>query len=215
MNPQFPKGRAPTTGGAAPSKKKSKPKADGIEFDSLDEVMFYRWLKDARALRLVEKVRIHEPADKWVLSNDLIAETVAGDRRKILHPHTYSPDFIVHFSELGMRTIVADAWPKVLLCPGMLTRSGGLLIDVKPSFSPYGNDTERLFSVNRKWLAQRYNLLVVRAVMERLAARTFRPSRTPSGRVSTKWPDRPTASEYLRAHPNAQPDLFNGDPLAF
>lgn len=195
-----------TGGGSSTTKKKrKKPTIQGVEFDSNEEALFWRWLEDARRAGLVKSWRAHDAKDKWQL---FPVERNPRTDRVIYRGHSYSPDFVVYFTALGWNTLVRDLWPVAFKNPGGKTASGGLLIDVKPGFSPYGNDSERLFSVNRKWLRQRFGLIVAKAVVSDIAEKTFGPSKTITGAKSRKFDESKTATAYVAAHDESQPKLF-------
>ena len=119
------------------SRSNMKIECDGHKFDSNEEYEFYLWLVEAKSVGLVHSFT-HHP-DSFVLS-----DKVAHNGKHLLRKHFYTADFKVKTTEdIGLRGGVDDFT---------------YFVDVKGGFNLYNNHRE--FSINQKWLFQKFNIFI-------------------------------------------------------
>ena len=164
-----------------------KPEYNGITFDSPDEVELYHWAEEALDCKLITNFDYQRPT--WQLSDPVIevipqfgkrGQPIKDKTRTVLQGSTYTADF--HFHGIVDFLPISE------------------FLDVKPKFS-VRNDTARLFSLHRKWLYQRYNVLVHSVVPFELFQKTWAPELarlTPVKRQPRKqYAALPTVQEFV------------------
>lgn len=134
--------------------KKNKFLYDEISFDSNEEVQMYKWLEDCTELGLVLHFE-YQPQPF------LLSEKVLINNKSALQKHIYTPDFKVQFSQ---NPIVKQLFPFT---------QNQVFIDVKGGFSIYNNHSQ--FSVNRKWVYQKYGVYVYKVEVQKLFKKSFVP----------------------------------------
>jgi hypothetical protein len=161
--------------------KESKFKADGIAFDSQEEVEFYHWCKEAQEHGYITDFVYHpEPfvlakRASYKREEKLIRKTKIVDVF-LLNPHEYTPDFIIvptaKFSELehGLRES-EDQTNYLFRRP---QKAPKIFIDVKGDYDIHHSNRE--FSINQKWMYEKYKIFVNKVVPEKFFARTWVPA---------------------------------------
>lgn len=167
------------------------PKAEynGFTFDSPDELELYFWLEEALEHDLICGFTYQGPT--WQLAEPVIetieqfgakGQKIKPKQRVVLKGVTYTTDFHI----IGAKDFVPI----------------NEYIDVKPKFSRRDSDAAK-FSILRKWLYQRHQVLVCSLVPWDLFNVTFAPAEarvTPKKREPRKhYCDLPTVEEFAKA----------------
>ena len=180
--------------------------ADLAPYRSKEEIYFLWWLDELKEAGFIHKY-YYEPRS-YILSEKEMRKTVKQlktkekiEERELLKKHEYTPDFVIIWS------VSADL-PFLTLLESMdLFSQGGIycqrqgvdfqsFIDVKGTFNQRRGDQE--FSLNRKWMYQRYKIFVNKVVPSKLFERTFTPDRylyTDSGNGFRKLKYKPKTLE--------------------
>tara|TARA_R100001244_G_C5141484_1_gene127979 strand:+ start:322 stop:861 length:540 start_codon:yes stop_codon:yes gene_type:complete len=164
-------------------------------FDSPEERWFYAWCTEAKAQGSVKSFTYHPPS--ITLSEKVTVKVEKQLKTKVktidkflLHPHTYTPDFILEFSKH-----FEDAFKDKL----RLNYDGLCYIDVKPKFAGQHNNSAVTFPITRKWLWDKHKIFVNIAVPETWFKHTFVPVVVAKGirkdRLK-KWQDYKLLKEY-------------------
>lgn len=147
---------------------KIKPTYNGIEFDSNEEIEFYMWIQEAVLNDLIYE-HYYQP-EEYILSTKkirLVEKKLKTKTKKVekhlLHPHKYTPDFSVYLTATGL-----DLIP--FICAEGIENA---IIDIKGSFNQHGGDRE--FSINQKWVYEKYGVFVNKVVPEKLFKATWVP----------------------------------------
>lgn len=148
--------------------KESKFTADGIYFDSQEEVEFYHWCKEAEAHGYIKDFLYHAESyplsDRVAVQEEKMLKTKVKTVEKfLLHPHEYTPDFIIYPTEKFLE-FDHDLRPYFEM----------IFIDVKGGFGIYHNQRE--FSINQKWMYSKYGIFVNKVVPEKFFKRTWVPA---------------------------------------
>ena len=156
--------------------KKSKiAEYSGITFDSNEELIFFYWLEEA-IYRGFIKYYVYQP-DSYILSDDIfkvvlvikkkkikkeIITSLEMVNKKIINGHIYSPDFKIEFSDLFLdyyKNKFYSSWSSVFK---NIDDLGICIIDIKGTFARNGG--ERSFSINQKWVYQKYGVYINKIV---------------------------------------------------
>jgi hypothetical protein len=158
-------------------------KADGINFDSKEEMEFYHWLCEAKEHGLVETFSYHPYSfklyDGLKYTQVIQLKTKTKTReRTLLKPHVYTPDYMVlpvKGSLLDGNSIfrrVDEEHPFIIEVKGMYLQN------------------ER-FPLNQKWVHQIHGIYVDKVVPQKLFLKTWVPAKcliTPhTGKPCATW----------------------------
>lgn len=159
--------------------KRSEIVYNGMEFDSKEELQFFYWLEEALANDLV-KAFSYQPSEFFLSDKLSMSRTVVSKKGKcsekeytVLQPHIYTADFKISFTNKFIDLIKdtdAEKYFKYLL-----TIDKDIFLDIKGSFNRNGGD--RVFSVNQKWVYQKYNVFVHKIVPYDLFNATWCPEK--------------------------------------
>ena len=122
---------------------------NGITFDSPEEREFFWWLEEAQELGLVESFVYQPPpfellpAVKMDITVQLKTKTKVVPKT-ILRPHHYTADYLVY--PVGHLPLIGTP----------------IWLDIKGGGNIYGN--EREFSINRKWVWDKYGIYINKVV---------------------------------------------------
>lgn len=136
----------------------------GIRFDSKEELDVFEWILEAKDLGFVSGFE-YQPK-----SFELFAGLKNERGKFIVRPHVYTADFRVSFT---------DAW----LCFRKANRikvfdrvdERTVFMDVKGAYSIY--DDGRSFTINSKWVLDKYGVYVWKVVPLKLFEKTWLPKR--------------------------------------
>jgi len=164
-------------------------------FDSPEERWFYAWCCEAKANGSIKSFQYHPYPITLSERVSIKVEKQLKTKTKIvdkflLHPHTYTPDFIIEFLKP-----FEDTFKDKL----RLTFNGSCYIDVKPKFAGVHNNSAVTFPITRKWLWNKHKIFVNVAVPETWFKHTFVPVVVAKGirkdRLK-KWQDYKLLKEY-------------------
>jgi len=158
---------------------------------SEEEYDFYYWLLELQKLGIVSEIR-YEP-ESFVLSEKVTIPVIKTLKTKtkisektLLRTHEYTPDFVF---------VLEHRLPVSVFIPD----KGMIYVDTKGDFKGKfdRHDAKRRFSVDQKWMYQRYQIYVNKIVPKILFAKTFVPhaSRGVTGR---RFSGLPHPEEFLR-----------------
>ena len=170
-------------------------------FDSPEEKWFYAWCCEGKSNGIVKSFQYH-PAPLSLsgkvttkVEKKLKTKTKVIDKF-LLHPHTYTPDFIIDFSQS-----FEDAFKNKL----RLYYDGLCYIDVKPKFAGVHNNSAVTFPITRKWVWDKHKIFINVAVPETWFKNTFVPLVVSKGirkERLKKWESYKLLSEYGEFPPN-------------
>jgi hypothetical protein len=136
-----------------------------MEYDSKEEEAFDAWLHEAEKANIVTGIRYHP--EPFLLSRrvSMKVKEILKTKTKIidkflLHPHKYTTDFSFSISSRNLSNF-------------FITYSGVCFVDIKGSFSKHGD--QKQFSINQKWVYDKYGIYINKVVPEKLFTRTFLP----------------------------------------
>lgn len=148
-----------------------------INVDSNEEIQAFYWLDTCKENGLVDYYT-YQPKTFALSDAVYIQEKVVSKKGiektvnvKLLNEHVYSPDFMIKFSKKFIDLIEENKYLKRLF-RGIDLRNN-VYIDVKGSF--LRNDAGRSFSINKKWMFYKYDILIVKFVPEEIFKETFCP----------------------------------------
>ena len=182
------------------SKGKEKPTYNGIEFDSIDEVQFYIWLRDAQKAGLIGKWDYHPPTIQVLPSyTENIVETVqlktktkiVEKVKTVLHNASYTPDFIIHsINDSRIRKFFR------------VSCDGKYWVDVKGKFSGSAHGGEmKYFSLLTKILWYLKKIFINKTIVRDLTSNTFCPDElkvTKTGKPSAVFKGHKTLKEFMK-----------------
>lgn len=134
------------------------------EFASDEEYHFHLWLTEAMEYGLVSSVQYQPPpfplCDRKAVPIEKQLKTKVKVVEKFLcHPHSYQADFLIQVP-----------YP---FCGAFFPESGDIWIDTKGGFMNRGAKQE--FSINQKWVMDRYKIYINKVVPEKLFKQTWVP----------------------------------------
>lgn len=132
---------------------------EGINFDSNEQIDFYKWLIQAKNNSIVEDF-VYQPQAFKLFDQGVFNGKI------ILRPHVYTPDYLVLFNQ--------DFFQKSSILRGIFKYSDKQhYLDVKGGFNSYGSHTD--FSINRKWVFSLYQKYVYKIQIDPFFQKTFVP----------------------------------------
>lgn len=139
------------------------------DFDSQEEYHFYHWLMEAEKKELVSDI-LYQPY-KLELSPRFSVEYKKQLKTKtkicdkfLFHPHSYTPDFCFNpfYGWLDQYFINTAYLGKITVW-----------VDVKGTFNRFGDSKQ--FSINQKWVYDKYEIYIEKIVPEKLFKETWVP----------------------------------------
>lgn len=128
-----------------------------LEVDSIEEQDFLNWLCEATNLKIILDFQ-YQPKT-YILSESIKYINVFGKENTLFQEHKYTPDFKITLCP----TINLELSKEFHIFKDQLSnKEVSVLIDVKGMFAK--NDGGRSFSINQKWMYQRYKLYVYKLV---------------------------------------------------
>ena len=125
--------------------------------DSQEECDFIAWCSEAAQLNII--IDYEYQPKPFELSQSITYTNIANKKRVLLRSHEYSPDFMVRFNPQSSR-ILSDAFK--LSIEQLSLDSIDVFLDIKGTFMR--NDGGRAFSINQKWVYQKYNIFIQKIV---------------------------------------------------
>lgn len=149
--------------------KKSTIVYNGLELDSNEELQFMYWIDEAIATGLIYSYK-YQPI-VYTLFNNVIGKNSNNKDIIIIKEHIYTPDFEIIFTKKFFDLYILNKWYKVFKYLDDINKE--VLIDIKGTFSRNGGD--RVFSINQKWVYQKYNTYIHKVVPFNLFKITWCP----------------------------------------
>ena len=167
-----------------------------VEVDSLEEVEVFEWLLKAKELGII--VDFEYQPSSYVLFDGAKYKDSKGKDRCLFRDHIYSPDFAITFG------ISNDRLLQEFKCPVINEKNNTakIVVDVKGVFM--SNGSGRSFSLNQKWVFQKYGIYVYKLVPKDF----FKKFGITESLLYTKKTKKPS-SKY-RGYP-AMEDMFRKD----
>ena len=161
---------------------------DGFEFDSRDEIKFYKWLRSLQKKGLIEGIYPHgktytlfEPVKREVIK--VLKTKTKVEEKTLLRGANYTCDFIITFPE-EWRSILFEyhdsKWLKndpVFIANRVENMPPFCIIDVKGIIPDRYNKSDSLakFSMTQKIMYEVHGLFVQKVVCDKLFEKTFWP----------------------------------------
>lgn len=181
-------------------KGKEKPSYNSIEFDSIDEVQFYIWLRDAEKAGLIGRWEYHPPTIQVLpaYKEDIVdivqlkTKTKVVEKVKtVLHNASYTPDFIIH-------SIPNEEVRKHF----RISQDGKYWVDIKGKFSGSVHGGEmKYFSLLTKVMWYLKRIFINKIIVRDLTSATFCPDElkvTKTGKPSTIFKGHKTLKEFMK-----------------
>lgn len=155
--------------------KKSKIVYEDLELDSKEELEFIYWLNEGKDAGLI-KSYIYQPPEYLLFDKIVVTKRLKKGKKEVdkevtlLNSHIYSPDFNIFFSDKFLELCKNNEWNKIFK---VLENDKPLICDIKGSFSRNGGD--RSFSINQKWMYQKYGIYINKIVPADLFKITWVP----------------------------------------
>lgn len=160
---------------------------DFTEVDSKEEVYFSWWLDELLSAGFIESWGYH--SETFALSDRVqyqvrrqLKTKIRVDDMLLLHPHTYTPDFVVRWEKKadGVFYNNVESGKDLRECP-IVAQAGTSHIDIKPKAWGRGDSFMALFSVRQKWVYDKHGVFIQPVVVTGKAGalfeRTFVPER--------------------------------------
>lgn len=125
--------------------------------DSQEECDFINWCSEAASLGFITDYE-YQPKP-FLLFDSTTYINIDNKKRVLLRSHEYSPDFMVRFNPQLSR-MLSNAFK--LSSQQFSLDSIDVFLDVKGTFMR--NDGGRAFSINQKWVYQKYDIFVQKIV---------------------------------------------------
>ncbi len=129
---------------------------NNIDVDSLEEVEVFEWLLEAMKLGIV--VDFEYQPSSYVLFEGAKYKDSKGKERCLFRDHIYSPDFSITFDVSNVRLLDEFKLPVI----DDNRKTAKIVVDVKGAFMTNGSG--RSFSLNQKWVFQKYGIYVYKLV---------------------------------------------------
>lgn len=145
------------------------------DFKSKEELIFAEWLSEAKDNKLVEDWSYEEKTFELISSKSFLEVVELKTKSKILKrslhaSSSYTPDFKVILTELGMTTF-KDVFKKAILSS---KGSRIIYIDTKGEYDRRQGDG-RFFSLVRKVLYDKHGIWVEKVVPKKIFPKTYAP----------------------------------------
>jgi hypothetical protein len=163
---------------------KQKPVYKGVEFDSREEIEFYMWLEEAFEHELITGSE-YQPKSYCLSKKQTRMELKQLKTKKkrvekhLLHPHKYTADFRFGLTRKGKEIALPFIYNEVIEedydeLGKIYFRHYNAVVDIKGSFNQHGGDRE--FSINQKWVFDKYGVYINKVVPEKLFKATWCPA---------------------------------------
>ncbi len=129
---------------------------NNVDVDSLEEVEVFEWLLEAMKLGIV--VDFEYQPSSYVLFEGAKYKDSKGKERCLFRDHIYSPDFSITFDVSNVRLLDEFKLPVI----DDNRKTAKIVVDVKGAFMTNGSG--RSFSLNQKWVFQKYGIYVYKLV---------------------------------------------------
>lgn len=139
------------------------------EYKSAEEQEFAWWCEEALEHKIISDY-VYEPCSFELSGRNRThfmkhLKTKVKETEKIIRPHIYTPDFKI---APGINFELVET----RLCQSLGRQ---IFIDTKGSYNRYGGDRE--FSINQKWMLQKYDIYVNKVVLEKFFKLSWVPEK--------------------------------------
>lgn len=148
---------------------KQKLSVDGLEFDSLDEVLFYRWLKEAKNSGFIND---WQRCDTFTLSDKVNKINAKGKVVTLQREVTYTPDFKFIFNQYKSENYFFGIDSPCEYADSVF------YVDVKGSSQKNmrsKSTSSVTFPVKRAWLYQKHGIWVHKVIVDEWFKLTWCP----------------------------------------
>jgi hypothetical protein len=148
---------------------------EGFVFDSVEEVFFYLWLKEASEYGFVNNFE-YQPKS-FILSGP-VYETrgvKSFHQVQIMRGHEYTADFKIELTDKWFAFMKTNDIRVFNRFFGKEKNGHIFYVDVKGVFNRFGGD--RGFSINQKWVFQKYGVYVWKIAPPELFEKTWLPEK--------------------------------------
>lgn len=149
--------------------KKSTIKYKNISLDSTEELQFIYWLDEGIDAGLIKSYK-YQPT-VFNLFENVIAKNANDNDIIFIKEHIYTPDFSIVFTKSFLELYNKNKWYKSF--KNIKNINDEIIVDVKGTFSRNGGD--RVFSINQKWVYQKYNVYIHKIIPFNLFKNTWCP----------------------------------------
>lgn len=160
-----------------------------IFVDSVEEVETYKWLLFALKMNIITDFK-YQPCS-FILSEPIKYINSKGKQKSLFQEHIYSPDFVIN----------VNPQCNILLDEFKVLKDNQIFVDVKGEFSR--NDGGRSFSLNQKWMYQKYGLYIYKLIPKKFFLKMGIPDEL-RYTIKTRKPSKKFAGFPLMK------DVFNG-----
>lgn len=181
-----------------------------LDLDSNEELFFWWWCEELQDKGYILK-HVREPKS-FVLSDTVKYLHIKKNKpteSTLLREHHYTPDSGIIWTNkaIGIFTEVTETLVSKLL---ISDSTNTCYVEVKPSYDQ--NNMTRLFTINQKWIYQKYDIYINKVIPEKLFEQTFTPTRflftnKSKQKRKIKFKVR-TLQEYLSTFEGKQVKLF-------
>ena len=139
-----------------------------LSCDSQEEIDFLNYCIESYNLGIFNDFE-YQP-QSFILSENVKFKDINNKKKTLFREHIYTPDFKILFNGIKYKNLSNEF--KIPL--NNLSLNNEIFIDVKGVF--LRNDGGRSFSINQKWLYQRFKVYVYKLVPKRFFAKFGLPS---------------------------------------
>lgn len=141
------------------------------QFDSVEEMEFEAWCKDALSLGLASNVVYHPPAFQLSPRQSVQKTVQMKSKTKtvdhfLFHPHEYTADFKLTLTEDGKEFLHTEGVLHLMV-------PNEMFVDVKGGFNIYNDD--KPFSINQKWVFEKYGVFIYKVIPKKWFLKTWVP----------------------------------------
>jgi len=157
-----------------------------LVFDSLEEQQFSWWMDELIEVGMIERY-IHHPES--ILLSEAKQYHIAVPRKKtlakiepreLIKSHNYTSDFLIYWSDEAINILVNDKDSiienkSIPFLANSYFEGLYSIVEVKPDFDQ--NNMTRLFTINQKWVLEKYNVYIELCKLPSLFKKTFTPKK--------------------------------------
>lgn len=129
-----------------------------VDADSEEECDFFEWLCEAYTLGIIQDFQ-YQPRE-FQLSDNINYNNIDGKSRCLFRAHVYNPDFQITFDHNKYLELSKEF--KIDKSELSKHKSYDVYVDVKGTFAK--SDGGRSFSINQKWVYDKYKLYIYKLV---------------------------------------------------
>lgn len=135
-----------------------------LSVDSQEEVDFIEWCNEATKLSIINDY-FYQP-ESYQLAESVKYKNVFNKENTLFQEHKYSPDFIIMFDPNNSLDLSKEFH---IMYDDLSSQQCSSIIDVKGTFTR--NDGGRSFSINQKWMYQKFKLYIYKLIPQKFFAK--------------------------------------------